>query len=123
MPVLNGKGEQKLDDKGRPEFISASKWLDQNRPVSQMTWAPGEPLIIIVERLISHGGWIVRPEACLNVYLPPTIVPGKAAEASPWLEHAVEHRHRREPRLGKFQILVPIPAINGAGGDLVAFSD
>jgi len=26
-------------------------------------------------------------------------------------------------RLGKFQILVPIPAINGAGGDLVAFSD
>ena len=88
MPVLNGKGEQKLDDKGRPEFISASKWLDQNRPVSQMTWAPGEPLIIIADRLISHGGWIVRPEACLNVYLPPTIVPGKAAEASPWLNRA-----------------------------------
>jgi hypothetical protein len=30
MPVLNGKGEQKLDDKGRPAFIAASKWLDQN---------------------------------------------------------------------------------------------
>jgi hypothetical protein len=87
MPVLDGKGKQKLDDKGRPEFISASKWLDQNRPVSQMTWAPGEPLII-ADRLISHGGWIDRSgEACLNVYLPPAIVPGNAAEADPWLEH------------------------------------
>ena len=87
VPVLDDKGKQKLDDKGRPEFISASKWLDQNRPVSQMTWAPGEPLII-ADRLISHGGWIDRPgEACLNVYLPPTIASGNAAEADPWLEH------------------------------------
>jgi len=87
MPVLDGKGKQKLDDKGRPEFISASKWLDQNRPVAQMTWAPGEPLIV-ADRLISHGGWIHRPgEACLNVYHPPTIDSGNAAEADPWLEH------------------------------------
>jgi hypothetical protein len=87
MPVLDGKGKQKLDDKGRPEFISASKWLDQNRPVSQMTWAPGEPLII-EDRLISHGGWIHRPgEACLNVYHPPTIESGNANEADPWLDH------------------------------------
>jgi hypothetical protein len=87
MPVLDGKGKQKLDDKGRPEFISASKWLDQNRPVAQMTWAPGEPLII-ADRLISHGGWIHRPgEACLNVYHPPTIDSGNAAEAGPWLDH------------------------------------
>jgi hypothetical protein len=87
VPVLDDKGKQKLDDKGRPEFISASKWLDQNRPVSQMTWAPGQPLIIS-DRLISHGGWIDRPgEACLNVYLPPTIVPDNAAGADPWLEH------------------------------------
>ena len=88
MPVLDGKGEQKLDDKGRPEFISASKWLDQNRPVSQMTWAPGEPLII-ADRLISHGGWIHRPgESCLNVYHPPVIESGNASEADPWLDHA-----------------------------------
>jgi hypothetical protein len=87
MPVLDSKGKQKLDDKGKPETIPASKWLDQNRPVSQMTWAPGEPLII-ADRLISHGGWIVRSgEACLNVYHPPTIASGNAAEANPWLEH------------------------------------
>jgi hypothetical protein len=87
MPVLDGKGKQKLDDKGRPAVIPANKWLDQNRPVSQMTWAPGEPLII-ADHLISHGGWIYRPgEACLNVYLPPTIAPDNASEAGPWLEH------------------------------------
>jgi hypothetical protein len=52
-----------------------------------VTPAPGEPLII-ADRLISHGGWIHRPgEACLNVYHPPTIAPGNAAEADPWLDH------------------------------------
>jgi hypothetical protein len=87
MPVLDGNGEQRLDDKGKPETTSASKWLDQNRPVSQMTWAPGEPLII-TNRLISHGGWIYRPgESVFNLYLPPTIIPGNAAQAEPWLDH------------------------------------
>ena len=33
VPVLDDAGKRKLDDKGKPEFISASKWLDQNRPV------------------------------------------------------------------------------------------
>ena len=34
-------------------------WLDQNRPVEQMTWAPGLPMQIR-DRLISDGGWIER---------------------------------------------------------------
>ena len=52
-----------------------------------MTWAPGEPLII-ADRLISHGGWIERPgDAVFNLYLPPTIVPGNAAQAKLWLDH------------------------------------
>jgi hypothetical protein len=87
MPMLDGKGKQKLDDKGKPEFIPASKWLDQNRPVSQMTWVPGEPLII-ADRIISHGGWSHQPgEALFNLYLPPEIIPGSAAQAEPWLDH------------------------------------
>ena len=87
VPVLDANGKQQVDDKGKPETISASKWLDQNKPVSQMTWAPGLPFIIR-DRLISHGGWFDRPgEACLNLYMPPAIVPGNAAEAGPWLEH------------------------------------
>lgn len=31
------------NEKGEPIEISASAWLDQNKPVEQMTWAPGEP--------------------------------------------------------------------------------
>jgi hypothetical protein len=37
--------------------IKASLWLDQRRPVEQMTWAPGSPMLI-ANRLISEGGWI-----------------------------------------------------------------
>ena len=35
-----------MDDKGRPIKISASTWLDQHRPVEQMTWAPGGNMLI-----------------------------------------------------------------------------
>jgi hypothetical protein len=43
-----------------PQFIAASRWLDENKPVEQMTWAPGEPQLIR-DRLITGGGWIKRP--------------------------------------------------------------
>src|ERR1700728_4518958 len=36
--------------------ISASTWLDQHKPVEQMTWAPGEPMLMR-DRLIADGGW------------------------------------------------------------------
>ena len=39
--------------------ISATQWLDQNRPVEQMTWCPGLPMLI-PDRLVSDGGWIER---------------------------------------------------------------
>ena len=39
--------------------MAASAWLDRNQPVEQMTWAPGEPMLIR-DRLISEGGWIER---------------------------------------------------------------
>jgi hypothetical protein len=64
-----------------------SLWLDQNKAVEQMTWAPGFPMLIR-NRLVSHGGWIERDGVtCFNLYLPPTIEPGDAAKAEPWLEH------------------------------------
>jgi hypothetical protein len=67
--------------------IPASAWLDQNRAVEQMTWAPGEPMLI-GDRLISEGGWITRDGvSCFNLYRPPTIAPGNAAEADRWLDH------------------------------------
>jgi hypothetical protein len=80
VPVLNGKDEQKT--------ISASTWLDQHKPVEQMTWAPGLPMII-ADRLISNGGWIDRRGvSCFNLYKPPTAKPGNSAKSGPWLDHA-----------------------------------
>jgi hypothetical protein len=68
-------------------FIPASEWLDQWRPMVQVTWAPGEPLLIR-GKVIAEGGWIEQ-HGCsvLNLYRPPTIVPGDAAKAKPWLDH------------------------------------
>ena len=58
--------------------IKANLWLDQHRPVEQMTWAPGAPMLI-ANRLISEGGWIERTGVtCFNLYRPPTIKPGTA---------------------------------------------
>jgi hypothetical protein len=67
--------------------LKASSWLDENRPVEQMTWAPGEGMLVR-NRLISEGGWIEKNGvACFNLYRPPTIKPGNAAQAGLWIDH------------------------------------
>src|SRR5215471_11347651 len=67
--------------------MRASTWLSRNKPVEQMTWAPGLPMLIH-DRLISEGGWIERAGVvCFNLYRPPVHIPGDAAEAGPWLDH------------------------------------
>jgi hypothetical protein len=77
-----------INHKGEPETLSAPLWLDQNRPVEQMTWAPGEHMVIR-DRLIVEGGWITRKGVtCFNLYLPPTIRLGDATQAQRWLDHA-----------------------------------
>jgi hypothetical protein len=67
--------------------ITPARWLDQNRGVEQITWAPGEPEVI-EGKLIREGGFIERPGAKgYNLYRPPTIVSGNARAAGPWLDH------------------------------------
>jgi hypothetical protein len=67
--------------------IKAATWLDYHKPVEQMTWAPGLPMIIR-DRLIHEGGWIDRKGvSCFNLYLPPTITGGDPSQAGPWLGH------------------------------------
>lgn len=67
--------------------VKATTWLDQNRPVEQMTWAPGQPMLIR-DRLISDGGWIEKKGAsCFNLYRRPTVPHGDATKAGPWLDH------------------------------------
>ena len=64
----------------------ADEWLDRNRPVEQMTWAPGTP-DLIKDRLIANGGWIERPGSSVyNLYRPPA-VKSVAGNADRWLSH------------------------------------
>jgi Family of unknown function (DUF5906) len=73
---------------GGQKPVPASAWLDQHKPVEQMTWAPGMPMLIR-SRLISEGGWIERDGvSCFNLYGPPTIQPGNADKATRWISHA-----------------------------------
>jgi Family of unknown function (DUF5906) len=87
IPVQGSDGERALDESGNPKSLRASIWLDQNRAVEQMTWAPGRPMLIN-DRLISNGGWIERGGSkCFNLYRPPNLEPGNASQAKLWIEH------------------------------------
>ena len=82
-PVLQGAGKHK----GELVAIPASVWLDRHRPVEQVTWAPGEDMVIR-NRLIAEGGWIRRPRiSCFNLYRPPALSHGDPLKAGPWLDH------------------------------------
>lgn len=66
--------------------VKASVYLDRLRAVEQLTWAPGEPMVI-VDRLISDGGWFERPGCrCFNLYRDPITKSGDASAAGPWLK-------------------------------------
>jgi hypothetical protein len=87
VPLLDRNGEPVLDKDEKQKFIPANAWLDQNKPVEQMTWAPGEPMEI-KDRLVSEGGWFERKGAtCFNLYRPPTLVHGDPKDVAPWLDH------------------------------------
>jgi hypothetical protein len=76
----------------------AAEWLDQNRAVVQMIWAPGMPTVIS-NKVVHSGGWIDKPgDTVFNLYLPPTLPLGDKDKAAPWLDlvrkvypHDVDH--------------------------------
>jgi hypothetical protein len=86
IPKVDANGKPERDDKGKQKYIAANVWLDQNHPVEDMTWAPGEPELI-KDKLINQGGWFDAPgRTIFNFYQPPTIVP-REGDVSPWLNH------------------------------------
>lgn len=69
-----------------PDGIKPSMWLDGARPVHQMTWVPGEPMVIR-NRVVADGGWIHRDGTnTFNLYRPATIQSGDASLAGSWLD-------------------------------------
>ena len=88
IPVVDADKQAVLDKKGNPKKTSPAAWLDQHRAVEQMTWAPGQPMIL-ENRLVIEGGTIARPDAtCFNLYLaPPELRGGDPEKAGKWLAH------------------------------------
>lgn len=87
VPLKNRAGEPVLDKDGNPRMQKASAWLDENRAVEQMTWAPGLPQVI-ADKLVSDGGWRHTPGFnVFNLYRPPLPLEGNRSKAGPWLEH------------------------------------
>jgi hypothetical protein len=67
--------------------ISASAWIDKHQPVEQMSWIPGEPMLI-KGRLISEGGWIKHEgNTVFNLYRAPPISTGDPTQAAQWTDH------------------------------------
>lgn len=70
-----------------PKKIKASRWIEQNRHVEQMTWAPGADKII-PDQVIQDGEFIDHPGLRIfNLYRPPSIELGDPAQAGPWIDH------------------------------------
>ena len=87
-PRLDKKtGQPKLNSKGKVIMLSPTDWLIENQAVTQMTWAPGEPMEIR-DRMVVDGGWIKRKDMkCLNMYRPARAELGDANAAGLWIDH------------------------------------
>lgn len=122
LPLVEGK-------------FQPTEWLDRARPLHQMTWAPGEPMVI-ADKLVDKGGWVLKAGVnCFNLYRPPAPMQGDPSLATPWLdllrfvypndwEHMVKwfaHRRQRpgekinhalvlggDPGIGKDSMLEPV---------------
>ena len=72
---------------GKTITIPPSRWLDKHRPVTQVTWTPGEPQVLR-DRACRDGELTREPGAtCFNLYRPPTpIEGGDPSRAGRWVE-------------------------------------
>jgi Family of unknown function (DUF5906)/Bifunctional DNA primase/polymerase, N-terminal len=129
VALVDEGGSPVLNNEGKKKTIPASLWLDRNKPVEQMTWAPGLPMLI-ENRLISQGGWITwNKVSCFNLYRPPIIEIGDAKQARAWLDHLnevfpddVEHilhwlAHRIQRPQDKINHALVLGGLQGIGKD------
>jgi phage/plasmid primase-like uncharacterized protein len=85
--LVDQHGNPLVTEDGKQKTIKASTWLDQNRPVEQMTWCPGHPQIIH-DKLVADGGWIDRRGVSVfNSYRAPKIKKGDGTKAGKWIAH------------------------------------
>jgi hypothetical protein len=86
MPATDANGKPVFKN-GNRVYVSASRWLAQNRSVVQTVWCPGFPKLI-ENRVVEGGGWVKRPDVkVFNLYQPPRFKLGDASKARPWIDH------------------------------------
>lgn len=84
------KGKKGEADTWEAVPMSATEFIDKYRTVEQMTWSPGEPMLVR-NRLVMGGGWIDHPGCnCFNLYSPPQPLEGDPSAAQPWIDHVRE---------------------------------
>lgn len=77
------------DEDGKLIKEPANKWLDREKPVQQMTWAPGYPLLIKGQYVV-EGGWKARPGmSVFNQYEAPELLDGDPKDIALWWHHIV----------------------------------
>jgi hypothetical protein len=89
VPLFDSNGQPLVDEKtGKPKEITTAAWLDKQRPVEQMTWAPGQSMVIR-DNLILEGGWVSHPGGTVfNLYRPPEpTAGGDPTKAARWVDH------------------------------------
>jgi hypothetical protein len=80
--VKNDKGEMET----KPLKIRATDWLNRNRGVASLTWAPGHPMLMS-DTTAAESGWINAPgKTTFNQYVEQTIE-RRDGDASPWTDH------------------------------------
>jgi hypothetical protein len=86
VPLVDENGKPLLDENGKPVKVKPSTWLDQYRAVEQMTWLPGEPMLI-KDKLITLDGPIERVDVTtFNLYRPPMLI-RRRGNIAPWRDH------------------------------------
>ena len=86
-PVIGKNGKPKGDPDGDPVLLKPSVWLDQNRSINGITWAPGMPLVVFDKVIVESIGWIDAPgKATFNTYRAPMPGKGDPRKAGPWLK-------------------------------------
>jgi Bifunctional DNA primase/polymerase, N-terminal/Primase C terminal 2 (PriCT-2)/Family of unknown function (DUF5906) len=104
--------------------------LSQNRPLQQTTWQPGMPQIIENKLFTDEGVWVNRRGTRgFNFYKRPSLIPGDARLAGPWLDvvdlvvgdnrpHVVAWlAHRYEKPHEKINLALVIGGAPGIGKD------
>jgi hypothetical protein len=86
IPLVDAVGCPVLDGHGKQKTVLATTWLDRAKRIAQMTWVPGQPMIL-KDQLFNEGGRVAHPGVnCFNLFRePPILNGGNPRQAVRWI--------------------------------------